>query len=205
MIATVGIIDHQLCNIDSIQRAVAVCGATTRVVRKPAELDGCERLILPGVGAFPDAMKSLTALDLVEPIREAVGEGRPILGICLGMQLLATRGHEGEATEGLGLLPADVLALEPQRDERIPHVGWNEIEPVRDTPLLSEIPAGSDFYFVHSYHVSCGDARDAVATTPYAGGFVSVVGREHVWGVQFHPEKSQGFGLQLLRNFISRC
>ena len=128
----------------------------------------------------------------------------PFLGICLGMQLMATHGEEGGATDGLGLIEGDVIrfkATDPH--ERIPHIGWNEVHIVKDSPLMKEIPNDRDFYFVHGYHMEVKNKEDVIAETPYCGSFVSIIGRGNVYGTQFHPEKSQKLGLQLLKNFLS--
>lgn len=196
------IVDYGLCNLDSIRRAVEECGSAPVVTDDRAALADAERIILPGVGAFPVAMEFLRDKGLDEAMRARVEAGVPLLGICLGMQLLARRGSEGRVTEGLGLLDAEVVRLEPSQGEAVPHVGWNEVVPARPSPLIAGLPPQSDFYFVHSYHVRCADGADVVGQTPYCGGFSSVVQHDNVFGVQFHPEKSQKSGFQLLRNFL---
>ncbi|MBM3527038.1 MAG: imidazole glycerol phosphate synthase subunit HisH [Alphaproteobacteria bacterium] len=201
--ARTAIVDYGLCNLDSIRRTVEECGGDPVVTDRPADVAAAERMILPGVGAFPDAMRNLRAQGLDRAIRERVGAGIPLLGICLGMQLLASCGTEGEPTEGLGLLHANVKRLVPVDGERIPHIGWNEVVHERPSPLTDGIESGRDFYFVHSYHVDCAVGGSVVARTPYCGGFVSVVQSGRVFGTQFHPEKSQKSGLRLLRNFLA--
>jgi glutamine amidotransferase len=205
----VAIVDYGMCNLDSIRRAVEECGGTPVVTDQGAELSRAERIILPGVGAFADAMRNLRARGLHEALDEQVrGRGKPVLGVCLGMQLMAARGTEGGATEGLGWFDADVERLvSTSSEERLPHVGWNEVVPRRpDHPLFRGIAPGKDFYFVHSYHVRCTSSDDALASTPYCSGFTSVIARGQVMGVQFHPEKSQRVGFALLRNFLAmRC
>lgn len=200
----VAIIDSGMCNLDSIGRAVEECGGSALVTDQPGDLAHADRVVLPGVGSFGEAMAGLRAKSLDEALQEEVlAAAVPFLGICLGMQLLATTGHEGGCTEGLGWVPGVVQRLEPTAtDRRVPHMGWNEVHPARDSALLAGIPEGADFYFVHSYHLACGK-DDVVATTPYCGGFTSAVERGTVFGVQFHPEKSQRHGLALLRNFLS--
>jgi len=199
------VIDYEMCNLDSVVRAVEECGGDSVVTREPKVLDQGTHLILPGVGAFADAMANLRRLGLAAALQEQVLEKRiPVLGVCLGMQLLARRGDEGGETPGLALLPAEVRRLRSEvPGVRIPHVGWNEVHTVRPSRLLEGIQPGKDFYFVHSYHVVCDDPADSVATTPYADGFTSVVEHENVFGVQFHPEKSQQAGFRLLRNFLA--
>lgn len=200
----VAVVDTGLANVDSMQRALEECGADVRVTGSPADLDHVDKIVLPGVGAFPDAMDRLESSGLADAIREQSGAGAvPLLGVCLGMQLLASRGTEVRDCAGLGLVDAAVERLVPTRGERVPHVGWNEVHRRGDVPLLAGIPDGRDFYFVHSFHMTCADPADAVASTPYCGGFTSMVQRGHVLGTQFHPEKSQGYGLALLRNFVA--
>jgi glutamine amidotransferase len=210
----VAIVDYGLCNLDSVRRAFEEVGARPFVTDDPSDLDACDRIVLPGVGAFPDAMRNLRARDLDDALtKQVLEQGAPFLGICLGMQLVASTGHEVETTAGLGWLDADVVLLassgdrsgrpETQEPERVPHVGWNEVVPAYESPLFAGIPPNADFYFVHSFHVACAVAGDVLATTDYCGGFTSAVARGDVYGVQFHPEKSQGWGLQVLRNFLT--
>jgi glutamine amidotransferase len=201
----VGVIDYGMCNLDSVARAVQECGGEPVVSGHPHELAGADRLILPGVGAFADAMWQIRQRGLDAFLHEQVlGKGVPLLGICLGMQLLARKGWEGGETEGLGIVEGEVRRLLPTGDDsRIPHVGWNEVEPLYQSPLFAGITPRTDFYFVHSYHVCPSGAGDALARTPYAGGFVSAVARGSVFGVQFHPEKSQRPGFRVLKNFLA--
>ncbi len=206
----IAVIDTGLCNVDSMWRAVDDCGAKALVTDDPTDLALVDKIVLPGVGTFSDAMDVLTERGLAEGIGEqVVGNEVPILGVCLGMQLLASTGTEIRDTSGLGLIEGAVVRLEPVGEavsvagrERVPHVGWNEVHRRATSPLLSGIDAATDFYFVHSFHMQCVDERDIVATTPYCGGFVSVVARGHVFGTQFHPEKSQAMGRRLLHNFV---
>jgi glutamine amidotransferase len=200
----VAIVDYGLCNLDSVRRAFETLGARAFVTDEPAALHDADRIVLPGVGAFPDAMRNLRGRGLDEALAtQVLEEGAPFLGVCLGMQLIASVGHEVEDTKGLDWFDAQVVRLRPSGgDRRVPHVGWNEVHRTGDCALFDGIPEGADFYFVHSYHVVCAEPLDVLATTPYCGGFASVVGREHVFGVQFHPEKSQQWGLRLLANFL---
>jgi imidazole glycerol-phosphate synthase subunit HisH len=203
--SSVVVVNYGLCNLDSIARAVEECGGKARISDDPRDLRTATQIILPGVGAFPDGRRNLGARSLDAELQEQVlGRGVPFLGICLGMQLMAELGHEGETVEGLGWISGEVIRLEPKGDDRrIPHIGWNNIELTRESPLFKGIPADRDFYFVHSYHLRCRDEEQVVARTPYAGGFVSSVCRDNVFGVQFHPEKSQKAGFQVLRNFLA--
>jgi len=201
----VGIVDYGICNIDSVSRAVEELGATPVVAEGWRELAGTSRLILPGVGAFPDGMRNLRDRGWLEPLREQVfGRRIPTLGICLGMQLLATEGFEVSETEGLDWIPGEVRRLEPATaSERVPHIGWNEMMLERDSPLFAGVPSGKDFYFVHSFHFRPKSDQDVIGRTPYCGGFVAAVQRANVFGVQFHLEKSQRPGFQVLRNFLT--
>jgi len=197
------IVDYGLCNIDSVRRAVEELGGTAIVADRPQDVERPDRVILPGVGAFGDAMARLRERELIGVLNEVVVEdGIPFLGICLGMQLMSRLGTEGGPTDGLGWLDASVERLSPTAtDRRVPHIGWNEVTASPDCLLFEGVAAATDFYFVHSYHVRCRAPKDVAATTPYCGGFASAVGHGTVWGVQFHPEKSQEAGLRILRNF----
>jgi glutamine amidotransferase len=199
----VAIVDHGLSNLNSIARAIEECGGTPVVTGDPRELRQANRIVLPGVGAFPTAITRLRASGLFDALLEEAGRRPvPLLGICLGMQLLAERSSEGGDNPGLGLIPGVVTKLTPTNGERVPHMGWNEVQPVVDHPLLRGIQGGTDFYFVHSYYLSCPQPC-IVARTPYCGEFVSVAAKGNVMAVQFHPEKSQRAGFQLLQNFLA--
>jgi imidazole glycerol-phosphate synthase subunit HisH len=201
----IAIVDYGMCNLDSVARAIEMCGGKPVVTDRPEDLGSATHIILPGVGAFRDAMFNLRRRGLDVILRKEVVENNiPFLGICLGMQLLAIRSWEGGENTGLGWLDGEVRRLEPKgQDYRIPHIGWNEVNFGQDAPLFRGIASGKDFYFVHSYHFRCRDAGDVMAYTPYCGGFVSAVRTGHILGVQFHPEKSQRVGLQLLNNFMT--
>lgn len=199
----IAIVDYGMCNLDSIARAVDECGGTPKVTEDPADLDSATHVILPGVGAFPDAIDNLRQRGLDVAIRRQVEANIPLLGICLGMQLLATRGFEVRETPGLDVIPGEVRRLSPASGERIPHVGWNEVYPAAPHPLFDGIAPGKDFYFVHSFHFCCADEADVLARAPYCGGFAAAVRRKNVLGVQFHPEKSQRVGFRLLKNFLA--
>ena len=201
---SVAIVDYGMCNLDSVARAVQECGGAPLVTDDPKALATATSIILPGVGAFGVGMANLRERGLEAPLREQVLERRiPFLGICLGMQLMSLRGEEGGENAGLGWIEADTVLLEPQPGERIPHIGWNEVRPAVSTPLFQGIAPGTDFYFVHSYKVRCRDRSLELATSPYAGGVCAAVHKDNLYGVQFHPEKSQKAGFALLRNFLS--
>lgn len=201
---TVLIINYGMGNLGSARRSFEECGAQVLISEEPADVKNAERIVIPGVGAFAEAMRRLQQRGWDEVLREAAFRDRlPLLGICLGMQLLAAIGEEGQATPGLALVAGRVVRLSNAvTGERIPHVGWNEVYPVDQSDLFHDIPPGSDFYFVHSYHFMPDNPESILANTPYCGGFVSAVRNANVFGVQFHPEKSSKTGFQLIRNFL---
>jgi len=202
-VVKVAVIDYGMGNVGSIRRALVACGAEPVLAASPHDATGSTHLVLPGVGAFPDGMRRLHATGWAEFLRGMPTRGGPlVLGICLGMQILFEHGDEVEPTEGLGLLAGSIRRLVPGPDERLPHVGWNGVDPRgAGHVLLANIPAGTDFYFVHSYQAA-PDGPHAIATCDYAGGLAAAVAHGNLLGVQFHPEKSQRPGLQLLRNFL---
>jgi glutamine amidotransferase len=202
---TVAVVDYGMCNLDSVRRAVEECGGTPVVTDRAEDIETATHIILPGVGSFRDGMRNLSQRSLDQILREqVVGRQIPFLGICLGMQMLATKGWEGGETDGLGWIDGEVQRLEPSgEDTRIPHIGWDEVLVAKDSPMFDGIGSAKDFYFVHSYHLRCRNEQDVLARTLYCGGFVSAVGRGQVFGVQFHPEKSQRVGFQVLKNFLS--
>lgn len=205
------VVDYGLCNIDSMMRALEECGATdVERARDPWTLERADRIVLPGVGNFAAAMRNLQNMGLCETIRYCSAERKvPFLGACLGMQLMAqtgTEGGDGAPVEGLGLVAGEVVRLERRsEDERIPHIGWNEVLQTNGCPLFRDLPQSADFYFVHSYRMSLRDLGNETAKTPYCGGFSSAIALTDrpVFGTQFHPEKSQRNGFRLLRNFLA--
>ena len=200
----VAIVDYGVSNLDSVARAIEECGGQPVVTSEPGVLAEAASVVLPGVGAFRVGMTNLRSLGLDDVLDDLVRGGIPLLGLCLGMHLLASRGSEGGDTAGLGLIEGEIVQLVPrQPGERVPHIGWNEVVAKRDSPLLSLEEPAQDFYFVHSYHFRPAAEADVVATTPYCGGFVSAIARENVYGVQFHPEKSSRAGFALIRGFLS--
>jgi glutamine amidotransferase len=201
----VAIVEYGMGNLDSVARAVEECGGSPVITSEARDLELANYIVLPGVGAFAVGMRNIRERGLDKVLGEhAIDKGVPFLGICLGMQLLGTKGWEGEETDGLGWIEGEVKRLEPHGSaERIPHVGWNEVTIAQPSPLFSGISSGRDFYFVHSYHLSCRNAGDVLARTPYCGSFISAVGRANIFGVQFHPEKSQRVGFQVIKNFLT--
>lgn len=200
------IVDYGMGNLGSIFRAVTVCGSHNVVVSdNPEKIISADKLVLPGVGAFSEGMKNLRDSGLDDLIfRLVTEENKPLLGICLGMQLLAGWGNEGGREQGLGIIAGEVSRLVPQiPEERIPHIGWNDVQIAQDNPLFRGIEQNADFYFVHSYHFVPGKMEDIIGTTPYCGSFVAAVNHGSAWGVQFHPEKSSILGFRLLKNFLA--
>jgi glutamine amidotransferase len=203
-VSAVAIVDYGMCNLDSVARAVSECGGAPLVTDDPRDLASARAIILPGVGAFGVGMAHLKERGLVEPLREQVLDKKiPFLGICLGMQLLARRGEENGGAEGLGWLDAETVLIKPAPGERLPHIGWNEVRLERESPLFAGIAPGTDFYFVHSYALRPRDPSAILATAPYGDGVCAAVRKDNLYGVQFHPEKSQKAGFALLRNFLS--
>lgn len=202
------IVDYGLCNLDSVKRVVEVCGGQALSSTDPRELSDATHIILPGVASFADAMTRIRETGWDEALKRTVQQdGIPLIGICLGMQLLATEGiegSEGQATPGLNLLEGRVVALKKKRaEERVPHMGWNEIAQTKPHPLWADIPSGKDFYFANGFHFEPKNEAVVYGKTDYCGGFVSAVGKGNVFGLQCHPEKSQKAGLQFIRNFLS--
>jgi glutamine amidotransferase len=197
------VIDYGAGNLRSVVHALNYLGVDNmRVVRSAHELRGADKIILPGVGAFGAGMQKLDEQNLIQPIRAAVRAGVPYLGICLGMQFLFDYSDEMGDHAGLSLLPGYVTRF-PQRDNlKVPHMGWNQLTPTRPSPLLTGIDAESYAYFVHSYYCVPTEADDTLLTVCYGDDFCAGVQRGNVYGVQFHPEKSQKTGLQILTNFL---
>jgi imidazole glycerol-phosphate synthase subunit HisH len=198
------IINYGMGNLGSVRRSFEECGANVEITTNPEDLRRASRVVLPGVGAFSDGMKQLVRIGWADAIREVIEEKKPFMGICLGMQLLAEKGYEGGEALGLKVIPGEVVRLNSHStEERIPHIGWDDVCVTQTSPLFSDIPYSSDFYFVHSYHFTPACSNHIIATTPYCGGMVSAVQNDNVFGVQFHPEKSSKPGRQLLKNFLN--
>ena len=197
----IGILDIGTGNLRSVFNAVHQNGFDPELVVDPERIDALSHLILPGVGNFRSAMLAIRALNMEEALLAYAASGRPLLGVCLGMQLLARTGFEGGATSGLGLIDGEVRFLRESTDLRIPHVGWNDVICRRSHPLFDGVKPDRDFYFVHSYAFVCADPGSVLAVSDYGGPVTCAVGCGNVVGVQFHPEKSQSNGLRLLENF----
>ena len=201
MTSTVGIVGYQMGNITSLVNAFTAIGVPVFVAETPGQLETATHLVLPGVGAFPTGMEHLQALGVVPVLRRLVmEEQRPLLGVCLGMQLLASVGEEHRVCPGLGLIPGRVKRL--QTDLRVPHIGWNETLSVRDNALLGPVGTSECFYYVHSFHLIPEDSHDTTMTCDYDHPFTAAVERRTIFGVQFHPEKSHAAGLTILKRFI---
>jgi imidazole glycerol-phosphate synthase subunit HisH len=185
----------------SVQKGFEKVGHQAIITADPAVLERADKIVLPGVGAFGDAMAELKRRQLVEPIRRAIAADKPFLGICLGLQLLFDVGHEGGRHEGLGVLPGEVVRFDVPAEFKVPHMGWNQLLVRRRAPLLAGLDEGTHCYFVHSYYVVPKDP-DVIATeTDYAAPFCSMIWRGNLFATQFHPEKSQRQGLRMLANF----
>jgi imidazole glycerol-phosphate synthase subunit HisH len=201
----IGVVDYGMGNRRSVQKALEHVGAQVAVTHDHEQLRRTDGLVVPGVGAFPVAMRNLHELGLADLVRTEADHGTPLLGICLGMQLLFDRSVELEPAEGLGLIAGEVTLLR-SGGLRVPHIGWNEVFFERGSPLLGGLPIpGCPFYHVHSFAARPRDPNDAVGTTEYGERFVTIVAHGSVFGVQFHPEKSSAHGLIMLSNFVSLC
>ncbi len=197
------IVDYQMGNLRSVQKAIEKVGGTAKISSDRSEIADAEKLILPGVGAFGDAMAELRRRELDQPIRDFIDSGRPFLGICLGLQLLFQRGYEHGEHEGLGVLDGEVVRFDLPNDYKVPHMGWNTVSKKSDAPILDETPDGTHFYFVHSYYVVPSDPDVIALESDYGGKFCAMVRRGNLYATQFHPEKSQDDGLRLLHAFQS--
>lgn len=204
----IAIIDYGLGNVQSVAGAVEKLGFDAVITNNIKELRKADKLILPGVGAFADGMKNLENLGLIKALNSLVLEQKkPILGICLGFQLMAKESYEFGHHKGLGWLDASVIRLEPQdsaNNLRIPHVGWNELQQVQKNILFENIPPDALFYYTHSFHVQMHKKEDIIGECNYGMSFTSAAQIKNIYGTQFHPEKSQQFGLRLLENFLKK-
>ena len=199
----IAIIDYGMGNIHSVQKALASHGAATIITNKADEIRKCKKLVLPGVGAFADAMQELTRQKLVSVIIEEIKKNKPFLGICLGMQLLFGKSQESKNVDGLKVLSGEVNILNRDSGIKVPHMGWNRLS-IKEAgcPILRNIPPDSYVYFCHSYYPRPDDDKIVGAWTNYGGDFAALVWQDNVFGTQFHPEKSQEVGLSMLKNFV---
>lgn len=197
----IAIIDYQMGNLRSVQKGFERVGFAAEITSDPKRLAAADKVVLPGVGAFGDAMAELRTRGLVEPIRDMIAAGKPFLGICLGLQLLFDVGYEGGEHAGLGVLRGKVVRFDLPAGFKVPHMGWNQGRFVRPAPVLDGLADGTHFYFVHSYYVVPEDPALVAIETTYGHPFCAMVWRDNLFATQFHPEKSQADGLRLLRNF----
>jgi glutamine amidotransferase len=209
--SAIGVVDYGMGNLRSVSKALESLGFPTLVSGDPKALSSCRGIVFPGVGAFRDCMGNVVRQGLLPFLREYLAEGRPFLGICVGMQLLFSGSEEFGRHEGVGFFPGDVVRFPcgmraPDGGAlKVPHMGWNEVEVVGDPPILRGIPSGTYFYFVHSYYAAPSVPGDVVCRSTYGVPFAAAVGRGNRLAVQFHPEKSQAAGLRLLGNFGRLC
>jgi glutamine amidotransferase len=201
--AVISIIDYGMANLRSVQKGFEHVGASARIISKPEQIKGAEKLVLPGVGAFQDAVGVLREHELAGPIIDYINSGKPFLGICLGLQLLFDVGYEDGEHQGLGVLRGMCVRFDVDTTMglKVPHMGWNQLTIVRRSPILQDLPDGANVYFVHGYHVVPEDPSVIATTTDYGWPFVSSIWRDNIMATQFHPEKSQKVGLRMLENF----
>jgi len=201
----IAVIDYEIGNLRSVQRGIERVGGQVELVRTGEELTRADKIVLPGVAAFKDAMAELRARGLVEPIKEAIAAGKPYLGFCLGLQLLFETSHEDGEHEGLGVLAGTVERFDlgdVDASLAVPHMGWNTITWDSPVPMLDGLQSGTHVYFAHSYHVVPSDPSIVATRTEYGRPFTSAIWRDNIFATQFHPEKSQAVGLKLLENFV---
>jgi len=204
----IAVIDYGMGNLRSVEKALQAVGAKAKVTSSPKDLGRCAKVVFPGVGAFGAAMKELRRLKLVEPIKRAIAEGKPFLGLCLGLQLLFEKSEEAPGVKGLCVFKGGSKRFRFKDDAlKVPHMGWNNIVVRRSSfvvrKILKDVPDNSYMYFVHSYYVKPKDNSIILTTTDYGSDFVSGICKDNIYGFQFHPEKSQGKGLRILRNFVN--
>jgi imidazole glycerol-phosphate synthase subunit HisH len=201
----IGIVDYGMGNLRSVQKALAQVGVDARIISGGEEIEKSEKIILPGVGAFQDAIATLKDKGLVEPIKRHIERGKAFLGICLGLQLLFDVGYEDGEHRGMGIISGKCIRFDVDQrlGLKVPHMGWNQLMVRNPSPLLRDLPGGCSVYFVHGYHVVPTDPKVIAAETDYGGPFVSSIRRENVFATQFHPEKSQKVGLRILANFAA--
>lgn len=197
----IAIIDYGMGNLRSVQKGFERVGQPATITSDPAVVSRADKIVLPGIGAFEDAIGELRRLDLASAVVRSIDAGKPFLGICLGLQLLFDVGYEGGRHAGLGVLRGEVVRFDVPPPLKVPHMGWNQLAIRRRPPVLQGIADGTYVYFVHSYYVVPADESVIATTTDYPGPYASAVWRDNIYAVQFHPEKSQADGLRMLRNF----
>jgi imidazole glycerol-phosphate synthase subunit HisH len=210
------VIDYGMGNLHSVRKALEIIGAKVKVSARAGDIEGAEKIVFPGVGSFGEAMRELKRRGLIKPLKNAIAEGKPFLGLCLGMQLLFDKSEEAPGVEGLCVLRGDVRRFKftqyairnTQYSLKVPHMGWNTIirntqYTIRNTQILKGVPSGSHMYFVHSYYVRPKDESVILTTTDYGIDFTSGARKDNIYGFQFHPEKSQSLGLRILKNFAA--
>ncbi|MBM3255271.1 MAG: imidazole glycerol phosphate synthase subunit HisH [Candidatus Omnitrophica bacterium] len=203
---TIAIIDYGMGNIHSVQKALQLSGGQAVVTNNPGKIKSADKIVLPGVGAFSDALLELEKQGLVSALKEAIKEGKPFLGICLGMQLLFKSSEEAKGSFGLDVLKGKVDRFKSKPGLKVPHMGWNQLKiKKRDCPLLKNIEDNAFVYFCHSYYPKNQDKEATAAATDYGIEFSSILWQDNLYGVQFHPEKSQLLGLSMLKNFVELC
>jgi glutamine amidotransferase len=202
----IAIIDYGMGNIHSVQKALESFGAKTIVTNKPEAIKSCDKVVLPGVGAFDDAMLELKKNNLIPAIHEHIKSNKVFLGICLGLQLLFETSEEAARAKGLAVLKGRVLRFPEKKGLKVPHIGWNQLQKGKsECPLLKGVADNSFVYFCHSYYVDPAHKENIAATTDYALSFASVICDNNVYGMQFHPEKSQEVGQKVIENFVNLC
>ena len=197
----IAVIDYGMGNLRSVQKGFEKVGHQAAVTSDPAEVDRADKVVLPGVGAFEDAMAELRRRSLIDPVLAAINSGKPFLGICLGLQLLFETSYEHGEHKGLGVLEGEVVRFELPPEYSVPHMGWNQLSIARRAPILEGIKEDTYCYFVHSYYVVPRNAEVIATTTDYPDPFCSMIWRDNLFATQFHPEKSQSDGLRMLKNF----
>jgi len=199
----ISIVDYGMANLRSVQKAFEHVGHAAQIITRPDEIDRADKIVLPGVGAFADAVRWLREKELADPILRHIENGKPFLGICLGLQMLFDIGYEDGEHCGLGVLKGKCIRFDVDQTMslKVPHMGWNQLDIRRRSPILSDIEPGSCVYFVHGYHVVPDDDSVIATTTDYGRPFVSSIWRDNLMATQFHPEKSQRVGLKMLQNF----
>jgi imidazole glycerol-phosphate synthase subunit HisH len=197
----IAIIDYGMGNLRSVQKGFEKVGCQATITSDPAVVSAAEKVVLPGVGAFEDAIAELKRKNLVAPVLDAIHSGKPFLGICLGLQMLFETSYENGRHQGLGVLKGDCVKFELPEQYAVPHMGWNQLLIRRRPPILEGLAEGTHVYFVHSYYVVPQDAESIATETDYGGPFCSMIWRDNLFATQFHPEKSQSEGLKILKNF----